>query len=51
MLDLLVWFHPRSEVHYIQSKGSVLHIPSVEIGVTYLEEGALYLFLRFCRRF
>lgn len=47
---VLVWFHSRPEVHYIQSKGSVLHVASIEIGVTYLEEGAFYLFLTFCRR-
>lgn len=48
--DLLVWFHSRPEVHYIQSNGSVLHVQSVEIGVTYLEEGPLYLFLTLCRK-
>lgn len=49
--DFPVWFHSRLEVHSIQPKGSVLHAPCVEEGATYLEEGTLYLFLTFCRRF
>lgn len=34
-----------------QVKRVSLHAPSVEIGVTNVEEGALYLFLEFCKSF
>lgn len=45
MLQLSCVASLKTEVQYNQSKGTMLHVQAVEIGVSYLKEGALYLFL------